>query len=123
MSASEHLGRMDALQQNPELLGMVEVTWEDIGRNAETLQEGETDAQSTVGDWPQLGPLGGELPTVQACDLALLPDSLRLLAEDTAERMQVPLDYSDRESMGQGNLPERRLVCSQDMLRTSRATT
>ena len=51
-------------------------------------------ASQTAQDyWPELGPLGGELPTVQACDIALLPDSLRSLAEDTAERMQVPLDY------------------------------
>jgi Protein of unknown function (DUF3987) len=93
MSTSEHHARIDVLQQNPELLRKVEVTWEDIGRNSETLREGETDAQSTVDDWPVPAPLGGDLPLVQPCDLALLPASLRPLVEDTADRMQVPLDY------------------------------
>ena len=43
--------------------------------------------------WPDPLPLGGELPAVQAFDLALLPETLRPLVEDTAELMQVPLDY------------------------------
>ena len=46
-----------------------------------------------VREWPKPEPLGGELPPVRACDLALLPESLRPLVEDTAERMQVPLDF------------------------------
>jgi putative DNA primase/helicase len=44
-------------------------------------------------DWPEPEPLGGELPTVRAFDTALLPEALRPLVVDTAERMQVPLDY------------------------------
>jgi putative DNA primase/helicase len=43
--------------------------------------------------WPAPEPLGGELPIVQAFDLKLLPEALRPLVEDTAERMQVPLDF------------------------------
>jgi hypothetical protein len=44
-------------------------------------------------DWPEPEPLGGELPPVQAFDIELMPEALRPLVEDTAERMQVPLDY------------------------------
>jgi putative DNA primase/helicase len=44
-------------------------------------------------DWPDPMPLGGELPPVQACDIAMLPEALRPLVEDAAERMQVPLDF------------------------------
>ena len=43
--------------------------------------------------WPETEPLGGELPAVQAFDLALLPEALRTLVDDTAERMQVPFDF------------------------------
>jgi Protein of unknown function (DUF3987) len=44
-------------------------------------------------DWPDPEPLDGELPPVADFYLGLLPASLRPLVEDTAERMQVPLDY------------------------------
>jgi len=44
-------------------------------------------------DWLDPEPLGGELPAVQPFDLALMPEALRPLVEDTADRMQVPLDY------------------------------
>jgi putative DNA primase/helicase len=44
-------------------------------------------------EWPPPEPLGGELPAVQAFDLKLLPEALRPLVEDTAQRMQVPLDF------------------------------
>ena len=43
--------------------------------------------------WQDPEPLGEELPAVPEFDLELLPKSLRALVEDTAERMQVPLDY------------------------------
>ena len=43
--------------------------------------------------WPEPQPLGGELPAAQQFDLDLLPEALRGLVEDTAERMQVPLDF------------------------------
>ena len=96
MSASEHHARIEALEQNPELLSEVEaMDWESI--SGETGQHGDPDAQSEAKfsalDWPEPEPLGGELPAVQAFDRALLPDSLRPLVEDTAERMQVPFDY------------------------------
>jgi hypothetical protein len=44
-------------------------------------------------DWPEPEPLGGELPPVQECDLRMLPDGLCPVIEDTADRMQVPLDF------------------------------
>lgn len=44
-------------------------------------------------DWPEPAPLGGELPPVSSFELQLLPSAFRPLVEDTAERMQVPIDY------------------------------
>jgi len=44
-------------------------------------------------EWPDPEPLGGELPPVKPFDVDLLPESLRVLAEDVAERMQVACDY------------------------------
>jgi hypothetical protein len=52
-----------------------------------------TDPNEEERDWQAPEPLGGELPAVQAFDLALLPDALHALVKDTAERMQVPYDY------------------------------
>lgn len=43
--------------------------------------------------WPDPENLGGELPSVPPLDAGLLPESLRPMAEDVADRMQVPLDY------------------------------
>lgn len=43
--------------------------------------------------WPEPEPLGTALPPVPQFDPGLLPKSLRPLAEDVAERMQVPLDF------------------------------
>jgi len=43
--------------------------------------------------WPKPEPIQCELPAVQSFSEALLPDSLRPLVSDVAERMQVPLDY------------------------------
>lgn len=96
MSPSEHQARSEALGQNSELLAQVEaLDWESIGD--ETTQHSDpnsgTEAKSVALDWPEPEPLGGSLPTVQPFDRSLLPESLRPLVEDTAERMQVPLDY------------------------------
>jgi hypothetical protein len=44
-------------------------------------------------DWQDPEALGGELPPVHECDIAMVPEALRALVEDTAERMQVPLDF------------------------------
>jgi hypothetical protein len=46
-----------------------------------------------LGAWPEPQELDGALPEVETLDADLLPDSLRPLVEDTAERMQVPIDY------------------------------
>jgi putative DNA primase/helicase len=43
--------------------------------------------------WPKPEPLGDGLPEVAKFDPDLLPESLRPLVEDVAERMQVPLDF------------------------------
>src|SRR5437867_4051212 len=43
--------------------------------------------------WLDPQPLGGELPPVVDFDPHLMPVALMPLIEDTAERMQVPLDY------------------------------
>ena len=44
-------------------------------------------------EWPEPLPLEGELPQVMAFDERLLPESLRPLVCDVADRMQVPLDF------------------------------
>ncbi len=44
-------------------------------------------------DWPKPEPLQSELPPVADFSENLLPDSLRPLVENVANRMQVPLDY------------------------------
>jgi putative DNA primase/helicase len=49
--------------------------------------------QRPVTEWPEPQPLGGELPAVQPFRIELLPERLRGLVEDTAGRMQVPLDF------------------------------
>ena len=48
---------------------------------------------SAADNWPDPESLGGKLPPVPAFDSQLLPDCLRPLAEDTAYRMDVPLDF------------------------------
>jgi putative DNA primase/helicase len=42
--------------------------------------------------WPDPERLGGELPPVEPFDTKMLPEALRPLVEDVAERMQVPID-------------------------------
>jgi putative DNA primase/helicase len=94
MSSHEYHARTEYLEQHPDVLRTVEgVPWDSI--SGETVQRSGSDAAEALASdsWPEPEPLGGELPTVQACDIALLPESLRPLVEDTAERMQVPLDY------------------------------
>jgi len=57
-------------------------------------QEQRVNGQGSASDdWPQPEPLQDELPPVEPLGEDLLPDSLRPLAEDVRERMQVPLDY------------------------------
>jgi len=53
----------------------------------------QTNAILAVNDWTEPEPLRAELPPVQPFDVATLPEVLRVLVEDTAERMQVPLDF------------------------------
>jgi Protein of unknown function (DUF3987) len=86
----EHHARIEFLEQKPELLRKVEMLdW--VGGHSR--DQAVTSATSAPDDWPDPEPLGGELPPVPAFDSHLLPAALRPLAEDTAERMQVPLDY------------------------------
>jgi putative DNA primase/helicase len=44
-------------------------------------------------EWPEPEDLGSELPPVPAFDPRLLPDALRPMVEDVADRMQVPIDF------------------------------
>jgi putative DNA primase/helicase len=67
----------------------VAFTWMDISQPGE-LHPARAEA---AGEWPKPELLQGSLPPVKPFHADLLPDSLRPLAEDTAERMQVPLDF------------------------------
>jgi putative DNA primase/helicase len=53
----------------------------------------QTHSDVAADDWQQPEPLGGELPSVQSCNIDMVPEVVRALVEDTAERMQVPLDF------------------------------
>ncbi|HVB39868.1 MAG TPA: DUF3987 domain-containing protein [Terriglobales bacterium] len=50
-------------------------------------------APDPAGDWPALVPIGGTPPPVKPMLPGLLPEALRPLCLDIAERMQVPLDF------------------------------
>lgn len=79
----------------PEQVAFTPPTAAELGfgdESGETILVNKSPEQASD-DWPEPEPLGGELPSVQAFDSALLPESLCPLVEDTAERMQVPLDY------------------------------
>jgi hypothetical protein len=102
LSSSETYSRHAMLERHPDLLNLIEsraTTSNDHSPiHVEIDDDGPVKSQratspSAADDWPEPEPLGGELPAVQAFDLALLPEALRPLVEDTAERMQVPLDY------------------------------
>ncbi len=94
---------MSPSQQNSDMLSRAEgIAWEDICGKERTAQpqplrpDGAPtilSAATAFDDWPDPMPLGGELPSVQSFDLRLLPESLRPLVEDTAERMQVCPDF------------------------------
>src|ERR1035438_76029 len=96
MSSHELYDHRTLLEREPALLAEVEGLVEpgfDESPDSSLPRELATASHNVQDDWPEPEPLGGELPPVRACDLALLPESLRPLVEDTAERMQVPLDY------------------------------
>jgi hypothetical protein len=94
MSTSEHHERIKHLEQHLELLPQVEACWaENSWRETSRESDAQAGTKSSGLDWPDPEPLGGEVPPVPAFDLELLPTALRSLVEDTAERMQVPLDY------------------------------
>ncbi len=52
-----------------------------------------TKSTKTEPEWPEPQPLNIALPPVMPFDLDFLPESLRAFVADTAERMQVPLDF------------------------------
>jgi putative DNA primase/helicase len=64
---------------------------EQLCADAARIEAGQ-DGQKDEG-WPELEKLGEELPPVPPFDVGLLPLSLRPMAEDVAERMQVPPDF------------------------------
>jgi hypothetical protein len=91
MNVSEQYARRTLLEQNPELLRQVETLKEPSASTEAVFQESrlvETDEL-----WPEPAPLGGELPAVATFDMDILPEALRPLVEDTAERMQVSPDF------------------------------
>jgi hypothetical protein len=45
------------------------------------------------GCWPEPDPVEEQLPPVPEFDLRLLPEALRPIVEDAADRMQVPIDF------------------------------
>ena len=45
------------------------------------------------GCWPEPDPVEEQLPSVPEFDLRLLPEALRPIVEDAADRMQVPIDF------------------------------
>jgi putative DNA primase/helicase len=55
--------------------------------------DGDASPNGADREWPEPQPLGGELPPVAPMLEALLPEALRPLCADVAERMQVPLDF------------------------------
>ena len=55
--------------------------------------QGHTARAEAADGWPRPEPVQSELPPVQLFSEDLLPDSLRPLVADVAERMQVPMDY------------------------------
>lgn len=55
--------------------------------------EPEPQSADNSDGWPEPESFGSDLPDVPAFDPGLLPNALRPLVEDVAERMQVPLDF------------------------------
>jgi putative DNA primase/helicase len=72
-----------------------EIEVRSIARSIGNYPAGHADTAicSPGADWPDPGPILDELPPVQSLARELVPVSLRALVEDTAERMQVPVDY------------------------------
>ncbi|HUX67791.1 MAG TPA: YfjI family protein [Terriglobales bacterium] len=65
---------------------------------AERMRQQRAEAEQApapypAGDWLAPTPIGGTLSPVKPMTEALLPDALRPLCADVAERMQVPLDF------------------------------
>lgn len=60
---------------------------------SEWTGQGHTARAEAADGWPRPEPVQSELPPVQPFSEDLLPDSLRPLVADVAERMQVPMDY------------------------------
>jgi putative DNA primase/helicase len=56
-------------------------------------EHAEQARQAERESWPQPTPIGGTLLPVKPMSEALLPEALRPLCADVAERMQVPLDF------------------------------
>jgi len=90
MSSCEDYARRELLETNPALLCEVEKL---VTCTVGTVALETVSPTLTSPDWPEPEPLSGELPPVAVFDPALLPASLRALVEDTADRMQVPLDF------------------------------
>jgi hypothetical protein len=60
---------------------------------ARSANDDQFDTGSEPAAWPDPGPLPDKLPPVERFDLDLLPEALRGLVADVADRMQCPPDY------------------------------
>ncbi len=76
---------------NGHTLDFLSAEQADYRRAAEMLAAAQAEETATV--WPEPQPIGSELPPVLPLNEELLPEALRPLCADVAERMQVPLDF------------------------------
>lgn len=92
--------------ENPDTVDDIRAIVEDIlrkDRERQAAQDGadvreDTSAQGAPpppasGEWPEFEELGEEIPPVPAFDLELLPESLRAIVKDTAERIGCVIDF------------------------------
>jgi hypothetical protein len=90
-SAAELYERMQATPKwEPQVDGE---DVEEDGPEPEAETEPDTQTSAAPDDWPEPEELGNELPPVPAFDLELMPDVLRPMVEDVADRMQTPPDF------------------------------
>jgi putative DNA primase/helicase len=73
---------------------LADITADEVAANiAVELGLPPVSSPSPPDGWPEPEPLAHEMPDVAPFDLELMPESLRPLVKDVAERMQVPLDF------------------------------
>jgi putative DNA primase/helicase len=83
----------------PSLSELMDQRAVDVAFGWLALRTAQATSLDNNNEWPKPEPMQGALPPVKPLHPDLLPDSLRALAEDTAERMQVPLDFPGAVTM------------------------